>query len=282
MELTEKKYWVNNISLQVREGGRPDGKVMLFLHGFPEGGYAWRKQIPYFIERGYRVVVPDQRGYNQSSKPEGIKAYSMPNLVKDVAELIGQLRQQKVVLIGHDWGGAVAWVVAIQHPHLLDKLVVLNLPHPEVMKKTLKRWPPQLLRSWYMGFFQVPVLPELACSAADFALLEEGMHRSALPGTFSDEEMKQYKEAWRQPGTVRAMLNWYRAIRHRSPFPPGRIHLPALLLWGKKDLFLSHRMAQPSIEKCRNGKLVMLAEASHWLQHEVPKKVNSLIEDFIR
>lgn len=282
MELQEKRYWVNNLFLQVREAGPAEGKILLFLHGFPEAWHAWRKQLPYFAEKGYRVVAPDQRGYNQSSKPASIRAYSMPNLVRDVAELIGQLGQQKVVLIGHDLGGAVAWAVARQHPHLLEKLVVLNLPHPEVMKKTLKCWPPQLLRSWYMGFFQLPVLPELACSAADFALLEKSMHRSALPGTFSDEEMEQYKEAWRQPGAIRGMLNWYRAIRHRSSFPPNHILLPTLLLWGKKDQFLSHRMAQPSIEKCRNGKLIMLKEASHWLQHEEPEKINLLIEDFIR
>lgn len=227
-------------------------------------------------------MVPNQRGYNGSSKPAGLRAYSMPNLVRDIAGLIGQLGQQKVVLIGHDWGGAVAWAVAMQHPQLLEKLVVLNLPHPEVMKKNLKRWPPQLLRSWYIGFFQLPLLPEQVCRAADFKLLEKSMQRSALPGTFSDAEMENYKKAWRKPGAIRAMLNWYRALRYRSPFPSGHIHLPTLLLWGKKDPFLSYRMAQQSIEKCRNGRLVMLEEATHWLQHEEPEKVNRLIEDFIQ
>ena len=281
MELKEKEYWVNGILLKVIEAGPTDGKILLFLHGFPEGWYAWRKQIPYFAERGYRVVVPDQRGYNESSKPEGVKAYSLTELVKDIAELIGELGQQKVALVGHDWGGAVAWNMGIQYPHLLEKLVILNLPHPEVMKKTLKWWPPQLLRSWYIGFFQLPFLPEKACRVADFKLLEESMRSSALEGTFSDAEIENYKQAWRQPGALRAMLNWYRAVRHRSPFLPGQIHVPTLLLWGKKDRFLSHRMAKPSIEKCSQGRLVMLDKATHWLQHEEAGKVNQLIEDFI-
>lgn len=282
MEISEKLYWVNGIVLQVKEAGPAEGKKLLFLHGFPEGGYGWRKQLPYFAERGYRVIVPDQRGYHKSSKPGSIKAYRMPELVRDIAELIGQLGQQKVVLLGHDWGGAVAWALAMQHPQLLEKLIILNLPHPEVMKQVLKHWPPQLLRSWYIGFFQLPWLPEQACRAANFKILEDSMHRTALPGTFTPAEMEQYKKAWRQPGAIRAMLNWYRAIRHHSPFYDRQIHLPTLLLWGRKDAFLSPRMAQPSIDKCSKGHLVMIEEATHWLQHEKAAEINQLIEDFVR
>ncbi len=267
--------------LKVREAGPASGRTLLFLHGFPEFWYCWRKQIPYFAKRGFRVVVPDQRGYNESSKPPGIKAYSLNKLVKDIAELIGELGQQKVILVGHDWGAAVAWNMAVQYPHLLEKLIILNLPHPEVVKKTLLRWPPQLFRSWYIGFFQLLFIPELACKAAHFKLLEESMRQSARPGTFTEAEMENYKKAWAQAGAIKGMLNWYRAIRHSSPFRPEGIDTPTLLLWGKKDRFLSHRMARPSIEKCSNGRLIMFEEATHWLQHEEPEKINQSIAEFI-
>lgn len=281
-ELKEKKYWVNEIYLHVREAGPPDGKVILFLHGFPEYWYGWRKQIPYFVAKGYRVVVPDQRGYNKSSKPTGIKAYRMQNMVRDVAELIGQLGQQKVVVVGHDWGGAVAWNLAAKHSHLLEKLIVLNLPHPHIFMKNLKRRPKQMLKSWYIGFFQFPWLPEKVNSAANFKLLEENMQRSSQPGTFTPEAMVEYKKAWQQPRAIGSMINWYRAIRYGLPKFSQKVLTPTLLIWGKKDIFLSHEMAQPSIEKCSNGRLVMIEDATHWVQHEKAEEVNSLIEEFIK
>lgn len=282
METEVKQYWVNEIFLMVRESGPSDGKILLFLHGFPEYWYGWRKQIPYFASKGYRVVVPDQRGYNESSKPAGIKAYRMQNLVRDVAELIGQLGGQKVVLIGHDWGGAVAWAMAAKYPHLLEKLIILNLPHPQVLKDGFKNWPKQILKSWYIGFFQLPLLPELACSLANFKLLAESMRRSSIPGTFSKHAMDKYRNAWQQPKSLRSMINWYRAVRYRSNDHTSEIHTPTLLIWGKKDLFLSHETASPSINYCSRGKLVMIEDASHWIHHEKSAEVNQLIEEFIQ
>lgn len=281
MELKEDTYWVNGIFLKVRETGPADGRIILFLHGFPEFWYGWRKQIAYFAEKGYRVVVPDQRGYNESSKPEGIKAYHMQNLVKDIAELIGQLGQQKVILVGHDWGGAVGWNMAAHYAHLLEKLIVLNLPHPLVFLKTLRSRPKQMLKSWYIGFFQLPWLPEKANSAANFKLLSENMQSSSKPGTFPPEIMAEYKKAWQHPGALRAMINWYRAIRYGSLKTPSKVKTPTLLIWGKKDIYLSHEMARPSIDKCSNGRLVMIEDATHWVQHEKAEEVNRLIEEFV-
>lgn len=139
-----------------------------------------------------------------------------------------------------------------------------------------------MLKSWCIGFFQLPWLPEALSSVLDFRILEEGMHRSAKPAIFPPEVMTAYKIAWRKPAALKAMINWYRAACYKTTGLNKPISTPTLLIWGKQDSFLKHEMARPSIEKCRDGRLVMIEDASHWLQHEKPKQVNSLIEGFIQ
>lgn len=286
MEIKKKYYLVNSIRLHVVEAGDPEGEVILFLHGFPEYWYGWRKQIAHFAEKGFRVVVPDQRGYNLSDKPADIRAYRLEHLTNDIAALIRQLSSRKIYLVGHDWGGAVAWSLAIHYPALLSRLIVLNLPHPQVMKQSPLHLPKQILKSWYIGFFQIPSLPEKLLSLFNYRLLEKSMRSAAHAGTFSKEDMQQYKKAWRQPGALRAMINWYRAIRYaKHEAAPGlneEIQIPTLLIWGKQDRALSHEMARPSIEKCRNGRLEMIEDATHWLQHEKAAQVNRLMEEFVK
>lgn len=282
MEVEEKYYLVNSIRLHVVEAGDRDGEIILFLHGFPEYWYGWRKQIAYFAEKGFRVVVPDQRGYHLSDKPADIRAYRLKHLTNDIAALIEKLNSPKVYLIGHDWGGAVAWSLAMWYPALLGKLIVLNLPHPQVMKQSPRRLPKQVLKSWYIGFFQIPALAEKCLSLFNYRLLEKSMRSSAQAGTFSEEDMQQYKKAWRQPGALTAMINWYRAIRYANPGLNEEVKIPTLLIWGKQDRALSHEMARPSIEKCRDGRLEMIEEATHWVQHEKAAQVNRLIEEFIQ
>lgn len=282
MEIRDKYYAVNGIQLHVAEAGAPEGEVILFLHGFPEFWYGWRRQIEFFASKGYRILAPDQRGYNSSSKPRGVKAYKMAALTADIADLIQQVIQKKVYLVGHDWGGAVAWAVAQHYPHLLEKLVILNMPHLVVMQHHLRTNPRQLLKSWYMGLFQLPLLPEIVSKAFNFKVLEKSMTASAKPGTFSGAEIARYKAAWRQPEAITAMLNWYRAIKHNSMDTTREVTVPTLMIWGRKDAFLSHTMAQPSIEKCTNGQLIFLEDATHWLHHEKPDEVNDLLYNFIR
>lgn len=284
MRLEEKYYLVNSLRLHVVEAGDQAGEIIIFLHGFPEYWYGWRKQITHFAEKGFRVVVPDQRGYNLSDKPADIRAYRLEHLTNDIAGLISQLGSSKVYLAGHDWGGAVAWSLAIRYPELLKKLIILNLPHPQVMKQSPLRLPKQLLKSWYIGFFQIRALPEKSLSLFNYRLLENSMRSAALPGTFSEEDMRKYKKAWQQPGALKAMINWYRAIRFSNSGLDNdhKIQMPALLIWGKQDRALSHELAPPSIEKCRDGRLEMIEDATHWLQHEKAREVNHLIEEFIR
>lgn len=280
MEISSEFYNVNGINLHTVTAGNPEGKVMLLLHGFPEYSLGWKKQIGFFAEKGFRVIAPDQRGYNLSSKPKGVKAYRMETLVADIVALIKQLSTQKIILAGHDWGGAIAWEVAGQYPELIEKLVILNMPHLKVMRETLKTSPKQLFRSWYAGFFQVPLLPEWLLRLFNFKILENSMVKSANKNTFSRQEIAGYKSAWCQPGAVKAMVNWYRAYKYSKP-QLKRINLPTLILWGEKDKFLLPEMAEKSSYLCSKGKLIMIEGATHWLHHEKAAKVNQLILNFL-
>lgn len=280
MEITSRFFEVNGITLHAAIAGPPEGKVMLFLHGFPEFSLGWKKQLEFFSEKGFRVVAPDQRGYNLSSKPKGVKAYRIENLVADMVDLIRQLSTQKIILVGHDWGGAVAWEIAGQYPELIEKLIILNMPHLRIMRETLKRNPRQMLKSWYAGFFQLPFLPEWFSRLFNYKLMEKSMVRTALPHTFTRPELMQYKAAWHQPGAVKAMINWYRAYKYSHP-AMKRIHLPTLILWGTRDKFLLPQMAGKSNMLCAKGKLIYIDDATHWLHHEKAAKVNMLILNFL-
>jgi pimeloyl-ACP methyl ester carboxylesterase len=282
MELQSQVYIVNNVKLHTLEAGDAHAPIMLFLHGFPEFSYSWLKQLSYFAGQGYRVIAPDQRGYNLSSKPMGIQHYQLKYLIDDIATLINVVTNKPVTLIGHDWGGGVAWTLAQHHPQLLQKLIILNMPHLQVMKQTLKSSFKQLLKSWYAGFFQIPLLPEVACRAFNYKLLERSMIKTANAGAFSQQDMIAYKEAWQQPGAVNAMINWYRAYRKNKLNTNLQIEVPTLIIWGKKDKFLNASMAVKSLDKCKQGKLIMLDNATHWLHHEQPDAINRMIHNFIR
>lgn len=263
--------------------GPQDGLVVLLLHGFPEFWYGWRRQIEPLAAAGFRVIVPDQRGYNLSSKPSGVAAYALTELVSDVIAIADQLGQQRIFLAGHDWGAAVAWSTALLHPRRIAKLVVLNVPHPSVMRKFLSTHPRQFLRSWYMFFFQLPWLPEALFSAFHFRVGSRALLRSSRPGTFSPEDLAQYRNAWSQPGALTAMINWYRALfRTRVKFQDKTVRVPTRILWGERDDFLLTEMAHESLRYCTDAELFTFANATHWLQHEEPARVSELLIDFFR
>ena len=283
MDLEHSYIETNGIRLHVVQAGPQSGTPVVLLHGFPEFWYCWRLQIPALVEAGCRVIVPDQRGYNLSDKPEGVKAFSMDELVKDVIGLIDALGYEKVNLVGHDWGAAVAWVVANQHPERLHRLGILNVPHPEVMKRFLKRDLEQLRRSWYILFFQLPWLPEALMRAQDWRAMVRALRDSSRTPTFTDEDIEKYKEAWSQPGALTAMLNWYRAAaRYQMPdMKDARIRVPTLMMWGMKDVALSHRLARPSMDYCDEGNLILFPEATHWVQLDEADSVNHYLADFL-
>ena len=273
----------NAVRLHAIAAGPQDGPVVVLLHGFPEFCYGWRRQIEPLAAAGFRVVVPDQRGYNLSSKPPGVAAYALTELVSDVMAIADQLGQPKIFLAGHDWGAAVAWSAALLHPQRIAKLAVLNVPHPSVMRKFLSTHARQFLRSWYMFFFQLPWLPEALFSAFHFRIGARALLRSSRPGTFSTEDLAQYREAWSQPGALTGMINWYRALfRARVKFPDKTVHVPTRILWGERDAFLLTEMARESLRYCTNAELFTFANATHWLQHEEPARVSELLIDFFR
>jgi len=271
------------VSLHAVAAGPNDGPVVVLLHGFPEFSYGWRQQIEPLAATGFRVVVPDQRGYNLSSKPSGVAAYALAELVSDVIAIADQLGREKIFLAGHDWGAAVAWSAALLHPQRISKLAVLNVPHPSVMRKFLSTRPRQLLRSWYMFFFQLPWLPEIFFSPFNFRIVSRSLLRSSRPGTFSTEDLVQYRAAWSQPGALTGMINWYRAVfRARVKFSDNIVRVPTRILWGDRDAFLLAEMARESLRYCTNAELFTFANATHWLQHEEAARVSELLIDFFR
>jgi pimeloyl-ACP methyl ester carboxylesterase len=269
------------IDLHAVAAGPADGSVVVLLHGFPEFWYSWHKQIEPLATAGFRVVVPDQRGYNKSSKPRGAASYAIPHLVSDVLAIADQLGQHRIFLAGHDWGAAVAWSAALLHPNRIAKLAILNVPHPSVMIRYLRTNLRQLRRSWYMFFFQLPFIPEAAFSAFHFRLGVRSLVGSSRPGTFTPGDLAQYRAAWSQPGAMTGMINWYRAAaRHRSKFPDAKVHVPTRILWGMHDAFLLPEMAHDSLRYCDNAELHTFASATHWLQHEEPARVSELLINF--
>jgi epoxide hydrolase 4 len=271
------------LTLHAVAAGPADGPVVLLLHGFPEFWYSWHQQIEPLAAAGFRVIVPDQRGYNTSSKPSSAASYTLPLLTSDVIAIADELRAQRFFLAGHDWGAAVAWSVAILHPQRVVKLAILNVPHPSVMLRFLRKNARQLLRSWYMFFFQLPWLPELVFSAFHYRLGVRSLVHSSAPGTFSPEDLAQYRSAWSQPGALTGMINWYRAaFRHRSKFPDPTVRVPTRILWGVRDAFLLPEMAKASLRYCTSAELFPFDNASHWLQHEEPSRVSELLLNFFR
>ncbi len=274
----------NDITLHVAQDGPEDGPLLILLHGFPEFWYGWRRQIPFFADLGYRVWAPDQRGYNLSDKPQGVGAYRLDTLAQDVVGLIAAAGREKAFVVGHDWGAEVAWWLAMRYPERLERVAMLNVPHPAVMAQELRHNIAQLRKSWYIFFFQLPVLPERFYRRDNFGGGLAALRGSSRRGTFADDDIARYREAWSQPGALTGMINWYRAIIQHPPSikRDERIAVPTLLIWGAKDRFLGRELAQPSIDRCDDGQLVFIEEASHWVQHEEPDRVNALLRDFFQ
>jgi pimeloyl-ACP methyl ester carboxylesterase len=270
----------NGVELHAIRAGPAEGPLAVLLHGFPEFWYGWHAQIRPLADAGYRVVVPDQRGYNRSDRPEGVDAYRIDELAADVTGLLDAHGRESAHLVGHDWGAGVAWWTALHHPERVRTLTAVNVPHPTVMNRTLARSWRQRLRSWYMLAFQVPRLPEAVLGAADHRLLVRGMRRSSLPGTFSDADMERYRAAWGREGALTAMIDWYRAAARHRPRPRRReVDPPTLVVWGADDRFLERSMAHESADYCRDGRVAMLDGATHWIHHEFPRRVTDLLGD---
>jgi pimeloyl-ACP methyl ester carboxylesterase len=261
-------------------------KLCLMLHGFPEFWYSWRHQVPALAAAGFRVLVPDLRGYNLSDKPPGVWAYRLDALVGDVLGLIAHAGAERAAIAGHDWGGVLAWHLAMYHPQMVEKLIILNAPHPAAYWREMRAGK-QLLKSWYVLFFQVPTVPELLLGVGDFDWLDRMLrHQPVHAGAFGPEDVRRYKKALARPGALTAALNYYRAALRHRPRHAARenapINVPVLLVWGERDAYLSVRLTEGLSAWVPNLRVVRIPDASHWVQNDVPERVNRLMIDFLR
>ncbi len=279
-----RRVELGGLGLHLVETGPRDGRPLLLLHGFPEFWWGWNRQMPLLAAAGFRVAVPDQRGYHRSDKPRRVAAYGLDRLAEDVVALADLLGAERFLLAGHDWGGAVAWWVAVRWPERVEKLAVLNVPHPVVMRRHLLRDAKQRRRSWYMFVFQLPWLPEWLLRRRDFAFLAKALGAIARRGTFSADDYARYREAWGRPGALRGMLHWYRAAFRVPParVPSVRVRVPARIFWGLDDPALGAAMVEPSLALCDRGDAVRFPGLSHWLLHEEPEQVGRAMVDFFR
>jgi epoxide hydrolase 4 len=283
--LESRIFQTKGISLHVVLAGPANGKPLILLHGFPEFWFAWRAQIDYFVSSGYRLIIPDQRGYNLSDKPAGIVNYSVDLLAKDIVGLLNELTTSKAFIVGHDVGAAVTWYLIAQYPDRFMRAAILSAPHLRVLIKQLVTNPAQLGRSWYMFLFQLPWLPEVLLRTNGGELLLRVLRNTLPPAVFSDCDFERYQESWSKAGSLTAMLNWYRApllYPSKLKFNPegSRARVPTLLIWGKQDSFTGETMARESLAYCEDGRLEMIDSATHWVQHEQPKRVNTVVSQF--
>ena len=274
----DRDIQVNGVRLHcVVEG---EGQLVLLLHGFPETSRAWRKQIPE-LARHFRVVAPDLRGFGASDKPKGIAAYRTSVVADDIVALIHAFDAERAHVVGHDWGGGVAWATAMEHPEAVDRLVVLNCPHPAVMRRALRSNWTQIRKSWYIFAFQLPWLPEWSFVRNRANAIRDALRRSSKPGTFTDADLDEYARAFSAPGAATGAINYYRAAV-RSPGPTRKIAAPTLLIWGEDDFALGIELtkgmdglfeAPPRIE--------YVPDTGHWVMEERPEVVNRLLLEFL-
>ena len=274
----ERDVTVNGVRLHCVVEGK--GPLVLLLHGFPETAYAWRKQIPALATR-FQVVAPDLRGYGRSDKPKGIAAYRTSVIADDIAGLVGAFGAERAGVVGHDWGGGVGWTLAMLRPEVVDRLAVLNCPHPAVMQRALRSSWAQIRKSWYIIAFQLPWLPEWALSRSGAWATKDALRSSSKPGTFSDRDLDEYARAFSAPGAATGAINYYRAAL-RSRLPSAKVKAPTLLIWGEDDVALGMELtrgmdglfeSKPRVE--------YVPDTSHRVMEERPDVVNRLLLEFL-
>lgn len=252
------------------------GPTVVLLHGFPEFSHSWRKQIPALNAAGFRTIAVDLPGYNDSTKPEEVDAYRLPNVVRQIAALIEHLGAP-VTLIGHDWGGLTAWFLAMTRPELLTKLVVLNVPHPAAFSRELRKSARQKIRMLYQTLFWPPKVAELVLPA----ILPTILRRM---GRFTSEEIREYTTSWKKPGVMTGMANYYRALRkNRGDLRRlvAKIDIPTLLIWGEREPVFTRASSENFDEWVPNLRIARIAGAGHFVQTDAPEEVNELLVDFL-
>ncbi|MGH7934755.1 MAG: alpha/beta fold hydrolase [Candidatus Binataceae bacterium] len=278
----------NGLNMQVARAG--GGPLIVMLHGFPECWYSWRHQLR-ALSADFECAAPDMRGYGGTDAPVGVQNYTMERLVDDVSGLIHALGRERAIVIGHDWGGAVAWATALMRPEIVERLCVLNCPHPARFLAHLLRNPRQMMRSWYMLFFQVPYLPDAMLRARGAAMVARAIRSTAVnKAAFTDEDLAHFREAFARPYSATAAINYYRALRRRDFLrtpPPDhwlsrKIAAPTLLIWGEQDVALGKELTY-GMEGLFSGPFTLkyIADSGHWVQQEKPALVNQYLREFL-
>lgn len=282
---------VNGIRLHYAEAG--EGKLLLFLHGFPEFWYEWKDQLAEF-GRDYHAVAPDMRGYNLSEKPEGLDQYGIEHLVEDVRALIDQLGGKPCVLVAHDWGGAVAWAFALRHPDYLEKLIIVNMAHPACFGREMAGNPEQQRASQYMLMFRSAEAEAILSAEGNAALVNAVLAGGLASGRFTEADKAEYLAAWSQPGALTGGLNYYRAAAIGPPSEAGEargnfaidpdalvVRVPTLVIWGEQDTALLACNLDGLEEYVPDLTVRRIPEGSHWVVHEEPELVNRYMREFI-
>jgi epoxide hydrolase 4 len=276
----------NGVNFEVATLGSGD-RLALCLHGFPEHAGSWRHQMPLLARLGYRVWAPNLRGYGASDSPRGVSAYKTRTLVEDVAALIRAANPRETLVVAHDWGGALAWSLAMKEPQLITRLTMLNMPHPACFAREVRR-PAQMLKSWYIFFFQLPWLPEFLLGLRQGRATANVIRRTSRnPARFPDDVLEIYRANAARPGGLTAMINWYRAMfrggtlrRFRGDDIPV-IHIPTLFLWGDADVALGIRTTRDTEKYVSDLTFRVLPGVSHWIQQEAPEAVNAMLEAWL-
>jgi epoxide hydrolase 4 len=257
------------------------GPLVILLHGFPENWTTWRHQMTPLADAGFSVLAPDLRGYNESDAPAGVEAYAIDQLVSDVAALVRSTGHARAHIVGHDWGGIIAWHFAAAHPELLDRLVIMNAPHPSIFARKVRR-PPQLFRSWYAAFFQLPLLPEAVLRAFDFAAVRRLLRTTpARAGAFSDTDIDHYVRGLSRRGALAGAVNYYRAAVRCPPKRRVRTDAPTLVIWGELDAALSTGLLDGLERYATDLRIERMPDAGHWVQNEAPAEVTRLLLEFL-
>jgi pimeloyl-ACP methyl ester carboxylesterase len=283
MDVEFRRIRTNGITLNCALSGPEDGPLVFLLHGFPEFWYGWRNQIAPLALAGYRVVIPDQRGYNDSDKPKGVAAYDIDLLADDIAGLADALCRKRFAVVGHDWGGIVAWWLAQRHPERVERLAILNVGHPAVWMNAIRTNPAQRRLSYYVFIFSVRVLPEIALRAARFRAMTTALKQANRRDAFTDADLARYRAAWSKKGALTAMINWYRAVLRKdlklSAVP--RYRMPVRIIWGLGDIYGLPELATESAKLCDDARILYVEHATHWVAHEEPERVNRALLEFL-
>jgi pimeloyl-ACP methyl ester carboxylesterase len=281
VSIVSRRIEANGLSFAIDEAGEGD-RIALLLHGFPESRLCWRHQLPALAALGWRAVAVDMRGYGQSSRPKGREAYRIDHLVADVAGLFDALGAKRRLLVGHDWGGLVAWAAASRRVTPLDGLIIVNAPHPQVFADVVRTSWRQRLRSWYVLYFALPWLPEAMITAGHARQVERALKRTASRGdVFSSEILVRYRDNASQPGAMTAMLNYYRANMDVRRFTGSGVEAPTLLLWGDRDIALGNELVPGTAAHVPNLTICMLPGVSHWAPEEAPEEVNAAMREWL-